>query len=578
MNRKHLQGYRELFNGNVINLALSILASLLSALSRLSVAWILQSAILCVAQNDASAIPTIILVSVISYAGMALSMWLTYRFAPTFYLKGAGNYRQYVFSRIFKKNAGNFFTENTATYVSLLTNDANSIERNYLEHLPDLVELVVTFVGALILMVVNNAFLAAIAISFSLIPFFFSFVAGKGIPAIEKKLAETNSSYVEKIKDTLSGFSVIKSFKAENAVLTNHRENNDFLVKTGIERDRAHIYVESVSHFLGNLNQLMIFILCAVLAVNGYKNVNAGTAVFFIQLMNYVIGPIQQIPPLMMKRKAAFALMDKHEELLSANQNRDRTIALNETDNEITVKNLSLSFGIAERDALENINCRFKSGSCTVIVGESGSGKSTLLNILSGLNRDYRGEVLYGDKSLESVPNDSLYDVLSLIQQNIYIFNDTIRNNITMFSNASDQEVNQAVALSGLSSVLESKGPDYVCGENGNQLSGGEKQRIAIARTVLKKQQILLFDEVTSALDPQTAYQINQTILSLQGITRIVVMHTMDRNMLAKCDSILAMKNGCIIESGSFNELMEKKGYFYSLLTISGDDGSYSTN
>ena len=116
--------------------------------------------------------------------------------------------------------------------------------------------------------------------------------------------------------------------------------------------------------------------------------------------------------------------------------------------------------------------------------------------------------------------------------------------------------------------MIAERGAAYLCGENGSGLSGGGKQRISIARSLLKKSQVLLVDEATAALDAQTAYQVFQAILQLQGITRIVVTHALDESLLKQYDCILTLKNGAIAEAGSFEELMQKKEYFYSLFTV----------
>ena len=138
-----------------------------------------------------------------------------------------------------------------------------------------------------------------------------------------------------------------------------------------------------------------------------------------------------------------------------------------------------------------------------------------------------------------------------------------------MFADFPDSEIERAIRLSGLSNLICQKGSDYLCGENGCNLSGGEKQRISIARSLLRKSQILLADEVTAALDAETAYQVSDAILNLDGMTRIVVTHSLDSSLLSRYDCILTMKSGQIAESGTFEELMAQKGYFYSLYTVS---------
>ncbi len=145
---------------------------------------------------------------------------------------------------------------------------------------------------------------------------------------------------------------------------------------------------------------------------------------------------------------------------------------------------------------------------------------------------DYSGEINYDDAEIRQIGSGALYDVQSIIQQNVFVFNATIRENITMFKSFPNEEIDQAVELSGLKSLISEKGEDYLCGENGCGLSGGEKQRISIARSLLKKSKILLVDEATSSLDKETAHQVSEAILNLNGITAIVVTHALEESQL----------------------------------------------
>ena len=169
---------------------------------------------------------------------------------------------------------------------------------------------------------------------------------------------------------------------------------------------------------------------------------------------------------------------------------------------------------------------------------------------------------------VKNISSESLYDIVSMIQQNVFVFNASIRDNITMFHEFPKVEVDRAIELSGLSKLIADRGEDYLCGENGSGLSGGEKQRISIARSLLKQSQVLLVDEATAALDARTAYQVSSAILDLSGLTRIVVTHALDEALLKRYDCILTLKNGSIAEADTFDRLMENKGYFYSLYTV----------
>lgn len=137
-----------------------------------------------------------------------------------------------------------------------------------------------------------------------------------------------------------------------------------------------------------------------------------------------------------------------------------------------------------------------------------------------------------------------------------------------MFREFPRKEFEQVVKLAGLDALIKEKGEDYMCGENGAALSGGEKQRISIARALLQNSKVLLVDEATAALDSQNSHKIMNSILDLENMTRIVVTHNLDEGNLKKFDCILTIKNGSVSEYGKFSELMDQKGYFYSLYTV----------
>ena len=132
----------------------------------------------------------------------------------------------------------------------------------------------------------------------------------------------------------------------------------------------------------------------------------------------------------------------------------------------------------------------------------------------------------------------------------------------------SREQINKVVEMAGLSDLVASKGLDYMCGENGNALSGGEKQRISIARALIRNSKVLLVDEATASLDAETSNRVLNSILDIAGMTRIVVTHDLEESSLKKFDKIITLKNGTIYESGDFDELMASKGYFYSLYNV----------
>ena len=181
---------------------------------------------------------------------------------------------------------------------------------------------------------------------------------------------------------------------------------------------------------------------------------------------------------------------------------------------------------------------------------------------------DYRGAIHFDDTELRDADTDSLYELLSVIQQNVFVFDASIRDNVTMFKDFPKEELEEAISHAHLSGLLAERGDDYRCGENGCNLSGGEKQRISIARSLLRRSSVLLVDEATAALDAETAHRVSEDILDLDGVTRIVVTHSLEESLLRRYDGILVLRGGRIEETGTFDELMARRGYFHALYSV----------
>ena len=222
-----------------------------------------------------------------------------------------------------------------------------------------------------------------------------------------------------------------------------------------------------------------------------------------------------------------------------------------------------------DTEVLHGISAEFQAGRAYAIVGGSGSGKSTLLHLLMASSTAYGGRILLDGTELREAAPESVYELISVIQQNVFVFNASIVENISMVRQFPQAELGDAIRHAHLGELLAQRGQDSLCEENGCNLSGGEKQRVSIAQSLLKKSSVLLVDEATAALDAQTAHQVSSDLLDLEGMTRIVVTHTLEQALLQRYDGILVLKNGEIAESGSFDELMARKGYFYALYTVS---------
>lgn len=559
---------RQFYKANKLNFAFTLCETLLGAVATLLVSWLIQQLIDLMGGYETGfdlmqlAIITLVLIGAIAVANM-----ISYHAKPRFITRGISGYKEYVFGELTKKNISAFSGENSSTYISALTNDIQTIEQGYLWNTFTMFESLLTFVGAMVLMIWYSPLLTLVAVCLSLLPLAASILTGNKVAAEEKKVSDRNEAYTSTLRDSLGGFSVVKSFKAEAQMIRIFKENVRDLAKAQCARHKMRILVQLFGSVAGIAAQLGVFIFGAFLALSG-KGVTAGTTMIFVQLMNYVLGPISAIPACVAERKAARALLEKIANALNTNVREEGKAEHKVLENSITIKGLSFGYEPGKQ-ILKNINCKFELGKKYAIVGTSGSGKSSLLNLLMASYQNYDGAIYYDDTELRELSSGNIYEIETIIQQNVFVFNATIRDNITMFRDFPEEQTGEAIRLSGLSALIEEKGADYLCGENGSGLSGGEKQRISIARSLLKKSQVLLVDEATAALDAQTAYQVSSAILGLKGVTGIVVTHALDEALLKQYDGIITLKNGSIVEMGTFDELIAEKGYFYSLFTIS---------
>lgn len=559
---------KQFYKGNAVYFILALCETLLSAIGALLVSWLIQQLVDLISGYDTRF--TLLQLSIITsvlIGGIAVAYLISYHSKPKFITRGISQYKTYVFGELTKKNISAFSGENSSTYISALTNDIQVIEKGYLWNTFAMLESLLTFLGAMVLMIWYSPLLTLIAIGLSLLPLIASILTGNKVAEEEKQVSDRNEAYTSTLRDSLGGFSVIKSFKAEAQMTRIFTENVQELAKAQCRKHKMQILVQMFGSVAGITAQLGVFIFGAYLAMSG-KGITAGTTMIFVQLMNYVLSPIGTIPTCIAERKAAKALIIKISGALNTNVREIVDNVHRKIERSIAVKNLSFSYA-PEKQVLKNINYTFELGKKYAIVGASGSGKSTILNLLMASHHNYDGMIYYDNTELREINSSNLYEIESIIQQNVFVFNATIKDNITMFRDFPQEQIDAAIRLSGLSALIQEKGEDYLCGENGSGLSGGEKQRISIARSLLKRSQVLLVDEATAALDAETAYQVSCSILGLDDVMCIVVTHVLDEGLLNQYDSIITLKNGSIAETGTFSELMNKKGYFYSLFTVS---------
>lgn len=562
---KQLRG--QFFYKNIPIFCLAVFAALAAGSLNLILSWIIQQLMDTAAgKSGALSFRTLLLISagfVLLCAGLSL---LNYASQPRFLERAMRQYKDFAFKKLIGKSISSFRDESAAGYLSALTNDAASIETNYLAQMLAMITKAVTFIGALLLMCRYSLLMTAIAAGLTVLPLIASLLTGNRLQAVESRVSERNGEFTAALSDCLAGFTVVKNFKAEREIFRLFAQSNKALEHEKFTGRRIKTLVGMIGAVTGIFAQLGVFIAGVYLSMKG-GSMTPGAVVLFVNLMNFIISPIAELPGLLACRKAALGLVDKLAAALERSSSREGSETLNKLEHGIRLENVSFAYEPG-KTVLHGINAEFEAGKAYALVGGSGSGKSTLLNLLMAAETNYSGHILADGIELSDISTESLYGTMAAIQQNVFVFNASIKDNVSMFRDFPKTEMDEAIARAHLGALIRERGEDYLCGENGSGLSGGEKQRISIARSLLKKSSVLLADEVTAALDAQTAHRVSSDILDLQGITRIVVTHTLEESLLRRYDKIFVLRGGRIEEAGSFADLMANKGYFYALFTV----------
>lgn len=555
-----------LFKNNKLNFTMTIISAFILMICNVYVAVLLMELIDTASTGGMEDLKWLIIKAIIFVIVSVLVGLMDNFFKTRFSSSALRNFKGTVFERMLQKNINAFDTNKTSRYISVFNNDIKTIELDFVDTCPLLVQQAALLVGGLVAMVFLNPILFVCVLVSLLIPVFVTMLFGDKVVVNEKKVSDSNSKFTECVKDMISGFSVIKNFKAEKEVQGIFDSSNGELEETKRKRKSSENVIGVFTSCSGNLVLIIVFAVGAYMSI---KNIiNIGMVVAFIQLLNYVVGPIQQIPVFVSKIRAANKIIEKIEDEVEKQEETTGHVTPTEFKSAIELKDITYSYD-KEKIILDNISFKFERGKSYALVGASGSGKSTLLKLLLGYMSDYRGQLSLDGVPLNDIKTESLYDLIVLIQQSVIIFDDSLNANISMFKPFDENEIDKVVKMSGLVNVVEEKGKDYKCGENGNNLSGGEKQRVAIARALLRKTPIILMDEATAALDNSTAYAVENEIINLQDVTKIVVTHKINRELLVQYDQILMLHNGKIEECGTYDELWNKKGRFYSLCNMS---------
>ena len=498
------------------------------------------------------------------YAGLN---FISLRLRNKLVRKIMSRYKNKVFQSILDKDYREFSKEKSGKYISILTENMKKIEQDYLYQYFNISKNFSLMIFSLIAMFIGNWFLTLLVIIASIIPMIISGVIGQKLVSLQNSAIIADQKYLAKVKDILAGFLVIKSFNVKEAIRQDYSHESEKLDEIYFMKGKSDILTNVISQLLGMIVFLVAFAGGMYLVFDGHTTIGSVTAI--VQLVNFVVMPLNEIGMGISKFREGQATLNSFEvkDIIELQTCKRKEYF----DDVISFSNIDFSYPNSEEKIFNNLSLNIKKGEKIAIVGMSGSGKSTLLNLLLRFYDVTSGYISIDNQDLQDISSESLYNLMTVVQQDVYIFDDTLSANITLNQPFAEDDIKQAVQQSGLENyILENElGLQTLCGENGANLSGGQKQRLSIARALIRKTPILLLDEATSSLDNQITTEIENSILKIRDLTALVVTHKLNEAILKKYDRIIFMKDGIIVEDGSFVDLMDRKGEFYKLFGLS---------
>jgi subfamily B ATP-binding cassette protein MsbA len=403
-------------------------------------------------------------------------------------------------------------------------------------------------------------------------------VSGLLISSISKKLKAKSlkaqietGNFLSFIEETLTGLRVIKGFNAEKRIETKFNDSTKKFRNLMTSVLHRKTLASPMSEFLGSATIIAILWYGGKLVLNETSPLQPKEFLGYIVLFYTVLNPIKAITTAYYNIQKGDASAERILEILETKntiEDKPNATIKSTFDKEITFENISFKY--KDDYVLKNFSLTIPKGKTVALVGQSGSGKSTLANLITRFYDVNKGTIKIDGIDIKDMTKKSLRDLMGIVTQDSILFNDTVKNNISLgVENPNENEILEAAKIANAHEFIKDLPEQYETniGDGGNSLSGGQKQRLSIARAVLKNPPIMILDEATSALDTESE-QLVQVALEkmMMNRTSLVIAHRL--STIQKADLILVLKKGEIIEQGKHDELLSKKGDYYKLVNM----------
>ncbi|EZH66174.1 hypothetical protein DH09_09555 [Bacillaceae bacterium JMAK1] len=467
-----------------------------------------------------------------------------------------------------------FFDRNrTGDLMSRLTNDVNMLQQLLSSGLLTLLsDLFIFFAISIYMFYVNWQLASLILLTFPVLFFVTRFFARRIRSAfrnVQASLAEINNH----LQDSFSGIRLIKSFAMEGFESDRFEERNKINQRANLNAARNFSLFGPIVSFINYFGLAIVVAFGAWQTIGGEMTI--GMIATFLIYLRLLQNPIRRISRLMNTIQQAAAAYDRIQSVLSERPqiiSRPDAKTLNVTKGDILFDHVTFSYN-DDKQALKQVTFNITGGKTTALVGKSGSGKTTITNLLTRFYSPDHGTISIDGVPIDHVTLESLRSKISVVSQDIYLFNGTIRENIAYGTpEIDDLAVKKAAMIAKADEFIEelSDGYDTSVGERGIKLSGGQKQRISIARAILKNPEIILLDEATSALDTASEKAIQEGLDELlRNRTALIIAHRL--STIQNANHIVVLDNGHVVEEGTHEQLLAEEGHYEKLHSLQHD-------
>lgn len=483
-------------------------------------------------------IPTLLIM-----AALLVPLGILVAVANNYYKRKANTtLKKYYITKVFGKNIAEFQKENNAKYLSSLTNDFETLDNNLITGIYSVCSGAVSFFVGIWLLSTVDAGLLLLSIGIVIVNLGISMLTSKPIKKAYKERSDLFDGYTSYIKEILSAFHIVKNYNLQETVTEDYYKKSGEIQHKYFLIEKLVTFIICVEHLFMNGSIFGVVGGVGYLAIIG--KATPGGLLLVVEGIQRMANPLFTISENLPKLFTSGDLIKKIEKTLENTDTYIETVDLPEFKQEIVFRDVEFQYENSEQQILHNINLNIRKNGKYLIVGPSGGGKSTLLKLFRKVYNPTGGRILLDGFDLRDVKRDQYYKLVANIEQQVFIFEDTIRNNLTLYKEYSEQEINAALEASGLTEFVRQKpeGLNSMLYDNGKNISGGERSRIVIARALLNKASILFMDEAFASLDMERAREIEKTILGLKDITVINVSHVIFQDTRELYDRVITVK------------------------------------